>query len=167
MAVRPSLAFRAAFRTLRPIFPGRVRHLDVTGAAMIRHHWTRLALALSLAGALPAAAQSFVNFESGQVRPLALSPDRTRLFAVNTPDNRLGLFAVAPGGITPRGSGPVGLEPVAVAARSDTEVWVVNLLSDSVSIVDVGSTPPRVTRTLLTCDEPRDIVFAGPSGDRA
>ena len=30
---------------------------------------------------------SFVNFESGQVRPLALSPDGTRLFAVNTPDD--------------------------------------------------------------------------------
>ena len=37
---------------------------------------------------------------------------------------------------------PVGLEPVAVAARTDAEVWVVNLLSDSVSIVDVASRPP-------------------------
>ena len=34
------------------------------------------------------------------------------------------------------GSVVVGLEPVAVAARSDNEVWVVNHLSDSVSIVD-------------------------------
>ena len=56
---------------------------------------------------------------------------------------------------------PVGLEPVAVAARTNTEVWVVNHLSDSVSIVDVGATPPRVVRTLLVGDEPRDIVFAG------
>src|SRR5262249_24732874 len=137
--------------------------------AMIRHHWTHVvcSLALSLACALPAAAQSFVNFESGQVRPLALSPDGTRLFAVNTPDNQLEIFSVGVAGITRTDSVPVGLEPVAVAARSDTEVWVVNLLSDSVSIVDVGSTPPRVTRTLLTCDEPRDIVFAGPSGNRA
>ena len=55
----------------------------------------------------------------------------------------------------------MGLEPVAVAARSDGEVWVVNHLSDSVSIVDVAATPPRVVRTLLICDEPRDIVFAG------
>ena len=37
---------------------------------------------------------SFTNFESGQVRPLALSPDGTRLFAVNTPDNRLEIFDV-------------------------------------------------------------------------
>ena len=40
-------------------------------------------------------------------------------------------------GLHARGSVPVGLEPVAVAARSDDEVWVVNHLSDSVSIVDV------------------------------
>jgi YVTN family beta-propeller protein len=61
----------------------------------------------------------------------------------------------------------VGLEPVAVAARNASEVWVVNHLSDSVSIVDVATSPPRVVRTLLTCDEPRDIVFAGPGGNRA
>ena len=51
----------------------------------------------------------------------------------------------------------VGLEPVAVAARSNSEVWVVNHLSDSVSIVDVGTSPPRVTRTLLVGYEPRDM----------
>ena len=44
------------------------------------------------------------------------------------------------------------------------EIWVVNHLSDSVSIVDIGTTPPRVTRTLLVGDEPRDIVFAGAGG---
>jgi YVTN family beta-propeller protein len=110
---------------------------------------------------------SFVNFESGQVRPLALSPDGTRLFAVNTPDDRLEIFDVGTSGLSHTGSVPVGLEPVAVAARSDDEVWVVNLLSDSVSIVDVSTNPPRVKRTLLTCDEPRDVVFAGPGGQRA
>ncbi len=55
---------------------------------------------------------------------------------------------------------PVGLEPVAVAARTNTEVWVTNLLSDSVSIVTLTGTP-HVVRTLLVGDEPRDIVFAG------
>lgn len=55
------------------------------------------------------------------------------------------------------------MEPIAVAARSNSEVWVVNHLSDSVSIVDVASSPPRVVRTLLVGDEPRDIVFAGPT----
>ena len=42
-----------------------------------------------------------------------------------------------------------------------------NHLSDSISIVDVAASPPRVTRTLLVGDEPRDIVFAGPGGNRA
>jgi len=123
---------------------------------------------VALAG--PAAAQqAFTTFESGQVRPLAMSPDGTRLFAVNTPDNRLEIFRIGAGGIAKEGSVPVGLEPVAVAARTNTEVWVVNHLSDSVSIVDLSSTPPRVKRTLIVGDEPRDIVFAGPlvSGARS
>ncbi|MEW6271507.1 MAG: hypothetical protein AB1689_19670, partial [Thermodesulfobacteriota bacterium] len=129
-----------------------------------------LVLALLAIAAPPGAhAQtSFVNFESGQVRPLAMSPDGTRLFAVNTPDNRLEVFSIGAGGaLTHTAAVPVGLEPVAVAARSDGEVWVVNHLSDSISIVDVGSSPPRVVRTLLVGDEPRDIVFAGPGGNRA
>ncbi len=123
-----------------------------------------LAILVLAALSLPEAAfslGSFVTFESGQVRPLALSPDGTRLFATNTPDNRLEIFAVDGAGIMAAGSVPVGMEPVAVAARTGSEVWVVNHLSDSISIVDVGSTPPRVVRTLLVGDEPRDIVFAG------
>ena len=110
-----------------------------------------------------APARAFVAFESGPVRPLALSPDGTRLFVANIPDGRLEIFTVGDGGLTHLDSVPVGLEPVAVAARTDGEVWVVNHLSDSVSIVDVAATPPRVVRTLWVGDEPRDIVFAGPS----
>src|SRR5579885_1257710 len=114
-----------------------------------------------------AAGAGFVTFESGPVRPLALSPDGTRLFAVDTPDNRLEVLAVDPGTglLAHSASVPVGLEPVAVAARTNTEVWVVNHLSDSVSVVQLDPTctsPPRVTATLLVGDEPRDIVFAGP-----
>src|SRR5438128_9654128 len=112
------------------------------------------------------ATSSFVEFESGQVRPLALSPDGTHLFAVDTPDNRLEILDVdvTTGNLTHRDllpeTVPVGLEPVAVAARTNTEVWVVNHLSDSVSIVDLSGSQPRVRRTLLIGDEPPDIVFA-------
>ncbi len=108
--------------------------------------------------------KDFWHFESGQVRPLALSPDGSRLFATNTPDNHLEIFSVTPGGLEHEYSLPVGLEPVAVAARSNSEVWVVNHLSDSISVVDVSATPPRIVRTLLVGDEPRDIVFAGVPG---
>lgn len=123
-----------------------------------------LAAVLSLLGARPAQGQAaFTAFESGPVRPLALSPDGQRLFVVNTPDGRLEIFRVGTGGIAKESSVPVGLEPVAVAARTNGEVWVVNQLSDSVSIVDVAATPPRVVRTLIVGDEPRDIVFAKAS----
>jgi DNA-binding beta-propeller fold protein YncE len=112
---------------------------------------------------------SYLLFESGPVRPLALSPDGSRLFVVNTPDGELEIFDVdaATGLLTPTGSVQVGLEPVSVAARNDDEVWVVNHLSDSVSIVDVSGAVPVVVRTLLVGDEPRDIVFAGITLDRA
>src|SRR5262252_1978510 len=113
-------------------------------------------LALMLAVAPDVGAVSFIEFESGLVRPLAL-----------TPDDRLQIFSVSPSGLSPLWSVPVGMEPVAVAARSNTEAWVVNHLSDSVSVVDLASSPPRVVRTLLVGDEPRDIVFAGTGGNRA
>jgi DNA-binding beta-propeller fold protein YncE len=103
---------------------------------------------------------SFVEFESGQVRPIAMSPDGTRLFAVNTPNGTLEIFNITGGGLTFQGRVPVGMEPVAVAAPNNNEVWVVNHLSDSVSVVTLTGVP-HVTRTLLVGDEPRDIVFAG------
>ncbi len=117
----------------------------------------------------PAGAQSaYQLFEAGPVRPLAFSPNGQKLFVVDTPDAQLEVYRVDTSGrLTPIGSVPVGLEPVAVAARNDDEVWVVNHLSDSVSIVDVAGPKPRVVRTLLVGDEPNDIVFAGPGSDRA
>ena len=51
---------------------------------------------------LAQAASSFTLFESGQVRPLALSPDGQWLFAANTPDNRLEVFHVHPHGLEHR-----------------------------------------------------------------
>jgi len=106
-----------------------------------------------------------------------MSPDKRHLFAVNTPDNRLEIFSVRDHGLIHTASIPVGLEPVAVAARSDREVWVVNHLSDSVSVVELDDLDDhgdhgddltgQVERTLLVGDEPRDIVFAGPGRKRA
>jgi len=104
---------------------------------------------------------TFVNFESGHVRPLALSADGTRLFATNTPNDTLDILSVTADGLDVEYSVPVGIDPVAVALFRDEQAWVVNHLSDSISVVDVTAKPPRVIDTLLVGDEPRDIVFAG------
>lgn len=127
------------------------------------------ALLMSMASSLATAAESsFVAFESGQVRPLAMSPNGRHLFAVNTPDNRLEIYDVTDTGLVHTGSVPVGMEPVAVAARTNNEIWVANHLSDSVSIVLLaGLGPAHVIRTLKVGDEPRDIVFAGAGKKRA
>lgn len=89
-----------------------------------------------------------------------MSPDERKLFATNTPDGTLEVFNITSAGLTPCARVPVGLEPVAVAAASNSQVWVVNHLSDSVSVVTLTGTP-HVIQTLLVGDEPRDIVFAG------
>ncbi len=113
-----------------------------------------------LAGLLLGSTEAqYVNFESSQVHPIALTPSGGRLLVVNTPDALLEVFSVtSDGGLLPSASIPVGLEPVSVVARSDSEAWVVNHLSDTVSIVDLalGTT----VRTLPVGDEPTDVVFA-------
>ena len=121
----------------------------------------------NLSGPRPVAEpQAFVTYESGQVRPLALSADGQKLFAVNTPDNKLEIFSTI-GELTPLASVPVGLEPVAVAEDTAGRVWVVNHLSDSISVVNVDAPIPEVVQTLWVGDEPRDIVFAGTNRARA
>src|SRR5262245_20526433 len=71
-----------------------------------------------------------VNWENAHVHPLDLTPDHGTLLAVNTPDNRLEVFNVDAGGITRRGAIQVGLDPVSVRARTNTEIWVINHVSD-------------------------------------
>jgi hypothetical protein len=102
----------------------------------------------------------YTNFEVSHVDPLALTPSGDRLLALNTPDALLEVFDVQPdGSLGPSTAIPVGLEPVTVRARNDDEAWVVNNVSDSISIVDlnVGLT----VKTLEVGDEPTDVVFAG------
>ena len=59
----------------------------------------------------------FYQFESGHVRPLAMSTDGKFVYAVNTPDNRLEIFRAMRDRLMPLGSVAVGLEPVAVAVN--------------------------------------------------
>lgn len=117
-------------------------------------------LALAFAFSIPLAAQSYVNFEGKQTRPICLSPDGTRLFVVNTPDARLSVFDVThPLNPFLIAEIPVGIEPVSVNVRDNNEVWVVNEVSDSVSIISVSNR--IVVETLYVKDEPADVVFAG------
>ncbi|MEE8155279.1 MAG: hypothetical protein V3T53_10045, partial [Phycisphaerales bacterium] len=103
--------------------------------------------------------QSFVNWESPHVNPIDITPDGDRLLVVNTADNRLEVFTITGDTIAAVGSISVGLDPVSVRARTNDEAWVVNHISDSVSIVDLGAM--SVIATITTGDEPTDVVFAG------
>ncbi len=123
-----------------------------------------VASALALVGVMlwehAEAQNAFVNWESPHVTPLALSADGGRLVAVNTADHRLEVFAIGGDRLpTWQRSIPVGLDPVSVRLRSNTEAWVVNHVSDSISVVDIAS--GQLLRTLDTGDEPADVVFAG------
>ncbi|MBL1276175.1 MAG: hypothetical protein COB30_008810 [Ectothiorhodospiraceae bacterium] len=148
-------------------------YLRTWSAAVKKSLWTTTIIATTVAsslfvGSVQASEETYTLFETGQVRPLAMSPNGKRLFAVNTPDNRLEVFKINSSGLEHVGSVPVGLEPVAVAARTNGEVWVVNNVSDSVSIVNVDNLSNMyVANTLLVGDEPRDVVFAGENGHRA
>lgn len=110
-------------------------------------------------GTTSRAASPFVNFETPHVHPIAATPDNQKLLVCNTAAGTLDVFSVAGGVPQLLGSVPVGVDPVAVRARTSTEAWVVNHVSDSVSIVDL--TAMNVVRSLKTLDEPCDVVFAG------
>ncbi len=123
---------------------------------------------LVFAGFASAATEKdFSLFESGQVRPLALTSDGGKVLSVNTPNNTVEIYTVTDSGLAHKLSVPVGMEPVAIALKNDNEAWVVNHLSDSISIVDLHDGSERVVRTLQVGDEPRDIVFAGNNHDQA
>src|SRR6267142_2742711 len=148
----------------------------------------RIQVCLFLLSATLCAQANYVNFEGKQTSPIRLSPDGTRLFAVNTPDARLSVFDVtqpsnprliADGDFSdeprigclsvfdvtqpsnPRliAEIPVGVEPVSVNPRNNDEAWVVNEVSDSISVVSVSNR--MVMDTICVKDEPVEVVFAG------
>jgi YVTN family beta-propeller protein len=97
---------------------------------------------------------------------LAITPDGTRLLAVNSPNGTLSVFQLSTG-LAPKliAEIPVGLEPVSVALRNNNEAWVANWLSDSISVVDLAT--GSVVRTVDVGDEPTDIIFAGSTREMA
>ncbi len=101
----------------------------------------------------------FTHFESAQVHPAVLTPSADRLLVVNTPDAHLVVFDVTGAAPAPIADIAVGLEPVSVACPDDSTAWVINNLSDDVSIVSLNTMHTR--HTLRVGDEPNDVVFAG------
>ena len=112
-----------------------------------------------LANDEPSPEPEFINFETAHVHPIDLTPDGNKLLAVNTANYSLEVFDVTSSGITHRASIPVGMDPVTVRVRSNSEAWVVNAISDDISIVDLDN--EVVARSLSVPNEPADVVFAG------
>lgn len=116
-----------------------------------------LLLLLFFANSLPA----LDHFEARQTNPLAITPNGTRLLVLNSVEGRLSVFALdGPPDSLPLliAEIPVGQEPVSVRALNDDEVWVVNELSDSVSIVSLSR--GETLATLPVGDEPADLIFS-------
>jgi DNA-binding beta-propeller fold protein YncE len=105
-------------------------------------------------------ASAFANFEGAQTNPIRISADGTRLYAVNTPNQTLSVFDLtSPTNPTLIAEIPVGVEPVSVNPLTDDVVWVVNQVSNSISVVSVSQ--GIVTSTIQAKPEPMDVVFAG------
>lgn len=112
---------------------------------------------LMVNGFSDALGQEYHSFEARQSHPV----DRVGsvLLAVNSPRGSLAVFDLVAGNPVFRHEIPVGVEPVSVRARSASEAWVVNEVSDSVSVVDIDN--GFVKATLQTPDEPSDVIFVG------
>jgi len=126
-------------------------------------------------GTLPA--HDYTLFEADPVRPVVALTKSNLVLVANTPNDTLDLLLPGHGaGAEPLevcASVHVGLRPVAAAVVSEGKkkatVWIVNHLSDSVSIVEIKipSCKGEVVRTIHVGDEPRDIVVAqGTSGEK-
>lgn len=104
---------------------------------------------------------AFEHFEGRHCHPVDATPDGRVLLAVNAPEGRLSVFSTPPPPALPLliAEIPVGLEPVTVRVRNNHEAWVVNEVSDSISIIDI--TEGRCTAHLSIGDEPADVIFSG------
>src|SRR6187397_1808374 len=91
------------------------------------------------AHALPAS--DYTLFEADPVRPIAVLSDSGMVAVANTVDDYLDLLQPTARGVRACGAVQVGMRPVAVAvvhqSSTEAELWVVNHLSDSLSIVHV------------------------------
>ena len=113
----------------------------------------------------------YTNYESPHANPIALLPDGSLVYAVNTPADTVDVIDTETREIVARIG--VGIDPVGIAVRPDgKEVWVSNHVSDSVSVIDAdpeSATRHEVLHTIsdfnaaraTEFDEPVGIAFAG------
>jgi YVTN family beta-propeller protein len=150
--------------------------ISVTKRTLICATFLVLAVIMTPMAAM-AQAGSYANFEGSQTNPIRLSADGTRLFAVNTANASLSVFNVTtPSSPTLLAQVPVGLGPVSVNTLNDNLAWVVNQVSNSISVVApvAGSwnNGGIVTSTIYlkvplsggngtSGGEPMDVVFSG------
>ena len=115
------------------------------------------AVGVLLLGGASVLGQGFVNFETAPVHPVALSQDGKALAVCNLPDARVEFFEVLSGGLKAVGSVFTGIDPVTARFAPNGELWVVNHISDTVSVVDPGK---RAVVAIIDClDGPQDVVF--------
>jgi len=115
----------------------------------------------------PLPASDYTLFEADPVRPIAVLEQSRRVAVANAVDDYVELVAVdRDGSLSACGGVRVGLRPVALAVVKESarlaELWVVNHISDSISVVrvDTERCAATVIDTLHVGDEPRDIVLA-------
>lgn len=130
----------------------------------MQHFWSTAlclwaVLFLALGGTSVAAQDNFVNFETPPVHPVDLNPSGQFLAVAHLAEGRVLIFSLETGVPVLARTVPVGIDPVSVRFRTDDEVWVVNQVSDTISVVDVVA--GTVTALIQTQDEPADVVFAG------
>lgn len=115
--------------------------------------------ALIAGGPFASAQESFLNFETPPVHPVDLSPSGQTLAVAHLADSRVLVFGLDSGTPVLARTIAVGIDPVTARFRTDVELWVVNQVSDTITVLD--SSNGTVLGLIQTRDEPADVVFAG------
>jgi YVTN family beta-propeller protein len=102
-----------------------------------------------------------VQFGLPALHPLEFSRDGTELYALNQPGAHLGVLD--PLTLSRTGDVSIGIGAVSVVARPGSrEVWVVDAVDSSVSVVDVGL--QSIVRTIRVGGEPYGLVCSRRRG---
>ncbi len=118
-------------------------------------------------------ARDYTLFEADPVRPIAVLEESGWVVVANTFDDQLELMKPLRDRMQRCGAVKVGMRPVAVAvvreSRREATLWVVNHVSDSVSVVslDMRTCQGEVIDTIHIGDEPRDLLVAKNRSGRA